>query len=357
MVKEDLIVVKEGLVVVKAPLIRAGMEGGKAQGMLEEQRLWYKLGPTPQTLSRYIAYTSQFITSGPKYLSGARHFLKDLYPEWDEVRGDPLVQATICGSKKARADPVHRKLPFRPSHLDYYSPAVFTGAIVQGNGKSLFDWRKIIKRALVFVGKRAQYHLPYHKGDPFYRGTDILFTEQEIADPVSLLHQYVGKRDSCHGACTALFLREDGSIPTRSWFDKKFFALLSRDYGGHSPRAGAATFYASLGLSESFIASSIKPVSADVRGFSNGKVKIEARGTLRLPAQLPNGKIAYRVWTPGLETVPKVEPEEEQIWYSPEWPEGFRTDDEDAEEGEEEEGDESLPPIQVEEQPEESEGD
>ncbi|KAJ7926557.1 hypothetical protein B0H13DRAFT_2229389 [Mycena leptocephala] len=235
------------------------------------------LDPTPQTLSRYIAYTSQFIASGPKYLSGARHFLKDLYPEWDEVRGDPLVQATIRGSKKARADPVHRKLPLRPSHLDAflqlavcsgsYDDFLFavllsccfyrchrSGELVIKNDKSLFDWRKIIKRAsLVFVGKRAQYHLPYHKGDPFYRGTDILFTEQEIADPVSLLHQYVAKRDSRHGARAALFLREDGSIPTRSWFGKNFFALLSRDYGGHSPRAGAATFYASLGLSESVI--------------------------------------------------------------------------------------------------------
>ncbi|KAJ7888224.1 hypothetical protein B0H13DRAFT_1577079, partial [Mycena leptocephala] len=118
----------------------------------------------------------------------------------------------------------------------------------------LFDWRKIIKRAsLIFVNKRAQYRLPYHKGDPFYRGTDILFTEQEIADPVSLLFEYVRRRDALHGARATLFLREDGTIPTRSWFDRKFFALLSREYGGHSPRAGAATFYASLGLSESVI--------------------------------------------------------------------------------------------------------
>jgi hypothetical protein len=41
-----------------------------------------------------------------------------------------------------------------------------------------------------------------------------------------------------------------------------------------------------------FLASSIKPASADVQGFGNSKVKIEARGTLRLPAKLPNGKIA-----------------------------------------------------------------
>jgi hypothetical protein len=43
------------------------------------------LDPTPQTLARYIAYTSKFIASGPKYLMGIRHFLKDLYPDFDAL--------------------------------------------------------------------------------------------------------------------------------------------------------------------------------------------------------------------------------------------------------------------------------
>ncbi|KAJ7706810.1 hypothetical protein B0H17DRAFT_852559, partial [Mycena rosella] len=235
------------------------------------------LDPTPKTLSRYIAFTSQFIASGPKYLSGARHFLKDLYPDFDDNRASSLVQSTIRGSKKDRADAIRRKLPLRPAHLDaflqialcsgLYDDFLFavllsccfygchrSGELVLKNDKSLFDWRKIIKRAsLIFVDRRAQYRLPYHKGDPFYRGTDVLFTKQDIADPVTLLHEYVAKRDILHGARAALFLREDGSLPTRSWFDKKFFAMLSHEYRGHSPRAGAATFYASLGLSESVI--------------------------------------------------------------------------------------------------------
>jgi len=75
------------------------------------------LDPTPQTLSCYIAYTSQFISSGPKYLSGTRHFLSDLYPLFDTNRSHPLVQATITGSKKIRSDPVKRKLPLRTVHL------------------------------------------------------------------------------------------------------------------------------------------------------------------------------------------------------------------------------------------------
>jgi hypothetical protein len=129
-----------------------------------------------------------------------------------------------------------------------------TGELVQKNEKALLDWRKIIKRSsLRFDGGRASYRLPYHKTDRFYRGTDILFTSHDVVDPVALLHEYTSRRDSLHSAKSALFLREDGSLPTRSWFDSKFFALLDRTYGGHSVRAGGATFYASLGLTEDVI--------------------------------------------------------------------------------------------------------
>ncbi|RDB28181.1 hypothetical protein Hypma_001296 [Hypsizygus marmoreus] len=246
-------------------------------GLLSRAEPSKSLDPTPQTLSRYIAYTSQFIASGPKYLTGVRHFLRDIYPDFDDNRSHPLVQSTIRGSKKVRADPVTRKLPLRPAHLSAflqvarstrsYEDLLFTvilsccfyachrsGELVQKNDKSLFDWRKVIRRSsLVFDGDCAQYHLPYHKADPFYRGTTVMFLEQDIADPVSLLREYCALRDACHGAASALFICEDGSHPTRSWFDSKFFALLDRQFGGHSARAGGATFYAGLGLSEDII--------------------------------------------------------------------------------------------------------
>ncbi|THV06837.1 hypothetical protein K435DRAFT_569125, partial [Dendrothele bispora CBS 962.96] len=35
---------------------------------------------TPSILSCYVAFTSHHIASAPKYLTGARHYLKDLYP-------------------------------------------------------------------------------------------------------------------------------------------------------------------------------------------------------------------------------------------------------------------------------------
>jgi hypothetical protein len=234
------------------------------------------IDPTPQTLSRYIAYTSMSIASGPKYLTGVRHFLHDLYPSFDDSRASPLVQATIRGSMKVRADPVRRKQPIRISHLLAFQDAArrsgdyddllfatimsccFYGCHRSGElvikSKKGVDWRKIIKRSsLHFSQGYAGYRLPYHKADPFYRGTDILFSTQDAADPVALLQEFVQARDAIHGARRALFLRKDGSHPTRAWLDSKLFSFVDRSFGGHSLRAGGATFYASLGLSESII--------------------------------------------------------------------------------------------------------
>jgi hypothetical protein len=231
------------------------------------------LNPTPLTLARYIAYTSQFIASGPHYLSGVRHYLRDLYPEFDSNRAHPMVKSAIRGSRKIRADPIRRKLPLRTTHLDaflqvalhtrQYDDLLFIailscafyachriGELVPAT-PPLFDWRKIIKRdTLQFSNGRVQYLLPYHKGDPFYRGSDIIITSQDIADPVMLLRAYTRLRDHKHGARSPLFIRENGSHPSRAWFEHRFFTLLDRSYGGQSARAGGATFYASLGISE-----------------------------------------------------------------------------------------------------------
>jgi len=128
------------------------------------------IDPTPQTLSRYISYTSRYIASGPKYLSGVRHFLSEMYPDFDANRSHPLVTSVICGAKKVRADPVSRKLPLRLHHLSTFlscarssqsyddllfitilSSCVYgchrVGELVQKNDTSLFDWRKVIKRS------------------------------------------------------------------------------------------------------------------------------------------------------------------------------------------------------------------
>ena len=89
-----------------------------------------------------------------------------------------------------------------------------SGELVLKSKKEV-DWRKIVKRSsLRFSPGYAGYRLPYHKTDPFFHGTDILFSAQQHADPVTLLKNFVHRRDKLHGARRALFLREDGSHPT-----------------------------------------------------------------------------------------------------------------------------------------------
>ena len=235
------------------------------------------LNPTPLTLARYIAYTSQSIASGPKYLSGAKHFLQDQFPDFSRSRSSPLVKSVIAGSKKLRADAVHRKAPLRMFHLqqflskfssrDSYDDLLFLTIlscafyachrigelIVRSPGK--VDLRKVIRRSSILFpdSGHVSYWLPFHKGDRFFRGTEILLGPQKILDPVSLLRQYTALRDAKFGARLPLFICNDGSLPSRSWFESRFFSLLTHEFGGHSLRAGGATFYASLGLSETVI--------------------------------------------------------------------------------------------------------
>jgi hypothetical protein len=63
----------------------------------------------------------------------------------------------------------------------------------------------------------------------------------------------VSCRDAIHHGWSPLFLTEQGQHPTRHWFDKRFFAVFDCSFGGHSLRAGGATYFASLGLSEDII--------------------------------------------------------------------------------------------------------
>jgi hypothetical protein len=100
--------------------------------------------------------------------------------------------------KKIRADSITRKLPLWIPHLQSFADRAATsnsyddllfatilscgfynchrlGELVQNDDVTLFDPRKIIKHSSVFISHRqVSYHLPYHKTDPFYEGTEII---------------------------------------------------------------------------------------------------------------------------------------------------------------------------------------
>lgn len=117
----DLKDLDEHTLFLQIQAIEKSMARGYATGARDYIRFCLKhkipMDPTPNTLARYVAYSSHHIASAPKYLTGARHFLIGLYPDFDVNRSHPLVTSTIRGAKKVRADPVRRKLPLRLEHL------------------------------------------------------------------------------------------------------------------------------------------------------------------------------------------------------------------------------------------------
>jgi hypothetical protein len=196
------------------------------------------------------------VASSPKYLTGARYFLHELFPDFNSNRANPFMQATICGSIKVCTDPICRK---QPIHINYllsfvdaanqshnYDDLLFatimsccfygchhSGKLVLKSKRDV-DWQKIIEQSsLHFSPGYAGYCLPYHKSDPIYCSTDILFSSQDTTNPVSLLKEFICAQDSIHGTCRALFLCKDGSHPTRAWFDAKLFSFINRTFGGH----------------------------------------------------------------------------------------------------------------------------
>lgn len=119
------------------------------------------------------------------------------------------------------------------------------------------DPRKYIKRKSAhLVGlSEFHFHLPYHKADRSWRGSDVVVVAENSPPAFNLLRVvelYLHSRDALHPSHPYLFVRADGSLPPRSWFLtrlRQHAPLVS----GHGLRAGGATFLASIGTSASFI--------------------------------------------------------------------------------------------------------
>jgi hypothetical protein len=88
-----------------------------------------------------------------------------------------------------------------------------------------------------------------HKADRFYEGNKVMILARTDAlNPVSIFTWYISARDARHSLKPFLWIREDGSALTRSWFMAKLQSLFSSDIGGHSLHAGGATTYALAGV-------------------------------------------------------------------------------------------------------------
>ncbi|KAJ3524202.1 hypothetical protein NMY22_g11105 [Coprinellus aureogranulatus] len=91
--------------------------------------------------------------------------------------------------------------------------------------------------------------LPGHKADRQFEGSKVLIQKLNTDDdPHSVFMKYLTSCDTIFPHNPELWLRADGSIPTRGWFIPNLRSFFPGNVGGHSLRSGGATALALAGI-------------------------------------------------------------------------------------------------------------
>jgi hypothetical protein len=177
--------------------------------------------PTDDTLSLYTVWQSHHIKpdSVDSYLSGIAHQLEPYFPDVRKARASTLVKRTLRGCKRMRNTPTVRKRALTLDDLgrviSFYSSStchddlLFVCQLLSGffalhrlgeltfpDDVSIRNWRKVIKRSSAIVHDDSyEYHLPHHKGDPFFEGNRIIIRRDQYRhDPLFHFRAYLASR-------------------------------------------------------------------------------------------------------------------------------------------------------------------
>jgi integrase len=209
----------------------------------------------------------------PTYLSGICSGLEHIFPDIRDVRKHPIVIRTLKGCKKMHGKPIRRKrsigrheiapiiqkYSMRSSFDDLLWLVMFLtafrallrlGELVSPDNPKLSSSRKRIMRSTVVISQDSfSFTLPYHKADRFYTGSKVLVCSRPNStdDVFPWFQKYVIRRDKMFPFVPDLWLRGDGSSPTRSWFLNRLSEFFDKSVSGHSLRAGGATAMAEDG--------------------------------------------------------------------------------------------------------------
>ncbi len=244
------------------------------------------LKPLPDTLSFFISYMA--CQTGPSgktisiqtissYLSGIAHHLEPFYPSIWSIRKHPLVIKTLQGAEKTDGHSVLQKLPIEDDHLhllvsklgssDNFDDHLFLAIcftayhglmrlreIVTPDNPKKLNFRKLsLCCTLEFIHNNSihafKFNLPTHKADWQYHGNSVIIQSRQIPlDPISIFSHYLDVRDASFSFLPHLWVQQDGSFPSHSWFMHKLHHFLPKEFSGHSFHAGGATHLAAAGI-------------------------------------------------------------------------------------------------------------
>ena len=216
------------------------------------------------------------LKSVSSYLSGICRQLEPYFPNVHSSHHSPLVDCTLKGCLHLKGSAVTRKraLTFEDlfiilsdlSNSTQHDNLLFKSMLITGffalmrlgeltfpDTIKLRNWRKISKRSTVIISpEQYQFHLPGHKADQFFEleGNTVIVKQKQYCDinPLSIFTDYLSSRDLLHPLSSPLWIRKNGSVPTRHFFITHLHRYFEKDVTGQSMRAGGATSLAEHGV-------------------------------------------------------------------------------------------------------------
>lgn len=236
----------------------------------------FPIEPNPDTLGFFTDYMSHHIKppSVDFYLSGICNQLEPLSPDVREARRHRFVACTLSGCNKLRGTATRRICSLLRSDFAALAPSynassshnnslffavllngIFglmrQGEIVIPNRFDLqYPLEVIMRPSVELLTDGLSFFLPSHKANRFFNGNRVIIQNTNGAEnPVPPFTKYLTSRDKLFSFRPQLWLRANGTNPTRNWFLRRLESHFNKtDFSGHSLRAGSATALAEAGV-------------------------------------------------------------------------------------------------------------
>ncbi|PIL25318.1 hypothetical protein GSI_13207 [Ganoderma sinense ZZ0214-1] len=158
-------------------------------------------------------------------------------------------------SRRPPGSALHDDQLFLAELLTGFHGLLRLGELVWPDNPNLRTSRKLSLRTSVELSPSSfSFLLHSHKSDRFFDGDRVL-VDRDLSGASSLqaFNTYLSSRDAKFPFHPQLWLRDNGSVPTRRWFISRLRHFFPADISGHSMRSGGATALAVAGVPSSSI--------------------------------------------------------------------------------------------------------
>ncbi|PIL32091.1 hypothetical protein GSI_06796 [Ganoderma sinense ZZ0214-1] len=148
------------------------------------------------------------------------------------------------------SSPDHDDKLFLAQLLTGFHGLLRLGELVWPDSVKLRTSRKLSLRTTVQTTPSTfSFLLHSHKSDKFFDGDRVLIDRKlSSSPPLDAFASYLASRDSRFPFHPQLWLRANGTSPTRRWFITRLKSFFPDDVSGHSMRSGGATALAIAGV-------------------------------------------------------------------------------------------------------------